>query len=67
MGACFLRPEYDKLPNARELSLKAVELMLQDDRTDVTIKNSFGESALDLCRQRGYEESVKVLEAKINM
>lgn len=65
MGACFLRPEYDKLPNAGELSLKAVQLMLQDGRTDPLIKNSFGESALDLCRQRGYTESVAYLEEKI--
>lgn len=66
MGACFLRPEYDKLPNANELSFKAVEVMLQDGRTDPLITNSFGESALKLCKQRGYEESVKLLEAKIN-
>jgi ankyrin repeat protein len=65
MGACFLRPEYDKLPNAREISLKAVQLMLGDGRTDPLIVNSFGESALDLCKQRGYVESVAYLEEKI--
>lgn len=65
MGACFLRPEYDKLPNSGELSLKAVQSMLDDDRTDPLIANSFGESALDLCKQRGYLESVAYLEEKI--
>ena len=65
MGACFLRPEYDSLENSNELSLKAVELMLADDRTDVLITNSFGESALDLCRERKYTESVAYLEERI--
>ena len=65
MGACFLRPEYDSLENSNELSLKAVEFMLADDRTDVSITNSFGESALDLCRERKYAESVAYLEERI--
>ena len=65
MGACFLRPEYDKLSNAGELSFEAVKLMLEDERTDPLIKNSFGESALDLCKQRGYTESAAYLEEKI--
>eukprot|EP00548_Thalassiothrix_antarctica_P006221 CAMPEP_0194139346 /NCGR_PEP_ID=MMETSP0152-20130528/8998_1 /TAXON_ID=1049557 /ORGANISM="Thalassiothrix antarctica, Strain L6-D1" /LENGTH=198 /DNA_ID=CAMNT_0038837133 /DNA_START=175 /DNA_END=767 /DNA_ORIENTATION=- len=56
MGACFLRKGYSKT-----LSLPAVQLMLKDARTDPTIKNSFGETALDLCQQRKYVESVEVL------
>ena len=57
MGACFLRPEYGD-----ELSLPAVQAMLKDERTDITIANSFGETATSLCKERGYNDSVKVLE-----
>ena len=57
MGACFLRPDYGD-----ELSLPAVQAMLKDERTDVTITNSFGETATSLCKERGYSDSVKVLE-----
>ena len=60
MGACYLRPEFDK-PDGSKLSLSAVKTMMEDERTDPTIKNSFGESALDLCRERGYAESVEFL------
>lgn len=60
MGACYLRPGY-----SAERSLPAVEAMLQDGRTDPTIANTFGETALDLCKQRNYVDSAKVLEAAI--
>ena len=60
MGACFLRPEYGD-----ELSLPAVQAMLKDERTDVTITNSFGETAISLCKERGYSDSVKVLVEKL--
>lgn len=57
MGACFLRPGYNA-----DLSLPAVQAMLKDERTDVTIPNTFGETALSLCKERGYDDSVKALE-----
>ncbi|KAL3797400.1 hypothetical protein HJC23_010526 [Cyclotella cryptica] len=65
MGACFLRPKYDKLPERDELSLRVVQLMMEDLRTDPLVKNSFGESALDLCKERGYVKSAEYLEKKI--
>lgn len=64
MGACYLRPQYDALPNRSTLSFEAVKIMLEDSRTNPTIRNDFGESALDLCRERGYNESVALLETK---
>ena len=48
MGACYLRPQFDNMPNRQELSF--------------TVTNSFGESALDLCVNRGYMESVDVIK-----
>ena len=60
MGSCFLRPGYPD-----ELSLPAVEALLKDKRTDPTIANTFGETALDLCKQRKYDESVKRIEESI--
>jgi ankyrin repeat protein len=65
MGCCFLRPEFDSKPNKGELSLEAVQVMMRDEKTDPTVRNSFGESALDLCRERGYVESVAYLEERI--
>ena len=62
MGACFLRPGYGD-----ELSLPTVQALLKDERTDVTITNSFGETAISLCKERGYKDSVKVLEKKALM
>ncbi|KAL7456438.1 hypothetical protein ACHAXS_000381, partial [Conticribra weissflogii] len=49
MGACFLRPEVvdDEEDGGRAKSLAAVKWMLDDERTDPTIRNGFGESALD--------------------
>lgn len=64
MGACFLRPQLDALPTRSDLSYKALKIMLDDSRTDPSIRNDFGESALDLCRERGYNESVALLETK---
>lgn len=57
MGACFLRPGYNS-----NSSLPAVQAVLKDERTDVTIPNTFGETAISLCKKRGYNDSVKVLE-----
>lgn len=65
MGACYLRPNFDSRPNKVELSFVAVNLMLGDTRTDPLIKNEFGESALDLCRQRSYNKSVDLLQQRI--
>mmetsp|Transcript_27495 Transcript_27495/g.40615 ORF Transcript_27495/g.40615 Transcript_27495/m.40615 type:complete len:219 (+) Transcript_27495:64-720(+) len=60
MGACFLRPDYSD-----DLSLPAVQAMLEDPRTNPLIANSFNETALDLCKQRNYTESVKLLEGAV--
>eukprot|EP00578_Thalassiosira_sp_NH16_P000961 CAMPEP_0181134784 /NCGR_PEP_ID=MMETSP1071-20121207/32274_1 /TAXON_ID=35127 /ORGANISM="Thalassiosira sp., Strain NH16" /LENGTH=313 /DNA_ID=CAMNT_0023221329 /DNA_START=223 /DNA_END=1164 /DNA_ORIENTATION=+ len=66
MGACYLRPGYDESPDRLELSFNAVKAMFADERTDARIKNDFGETALDLCRQRGYNKSMAFLRNKIN-
>ncbi len=66
MGACFLRPQFDALPNRGELSVAAVELMLSDPRTLVETRNSFGESALDLCRSRDYIKSSNTLRRVVH-
>lgn len=65
MGACYLRPEYDALPNRSKLSFEAVKIVLEDSRTDPEMRNEFGESALDLCRERGYRESVSILRQRL--
>lgn len=57
MGACFLR---DGVPE--EKSVQCVKALLEDSRTDPTIKNSFGETALDLAKARGYKDTVRLLE-----
>ena len=57
MGACFLRKGVDESKSA--LCVKA---LLSDERTDPTIRNSFGESALDLAKIRGYNESIALVE-----
>ena len=57
MGACFLRKG---VPS--ELSALCVKELLNDKRTDPKIVNSFGESALDLAKIRGYSESVVLIE-----
>jgi ankyrin repeat protein len=61
MGACYLRPQFDNMPNRQELSFNTVRLMLQLG-ANPHITNSFGESALDLCVNRGYMESVNVIK-----
>ena len=66
MGACYLRPTFDALPNREELSFAAIELMLSDPRTDVEARNSFGESALDLCRSRNYDKGAQLLREVIH-
>ena len=66
MGTCYLRPQFDASPNREELSFAAIQLMLSDPRTDVEARNSFGESALDLCRSRNYEKSTNLLRSAIH-
>jgi len=61
MGACYLRPQYDEKPERNELSYRSVSVMLADPRIDPSIENDFGETALDLCRQREYSKSMKLL------
>lgn len=60
MGACFLRKDVPE-----EKSLLCVKELLSDERTDPTITNSFGESALDLAKIRGYGESCSLIEAAL--
>eukprot|EP00591_Stephanopyxis_turris_P002665 CAMPEP_0195520510 /NCGR_PEP_ID=MMETSP0794_2-20130614/17075_1 /TAXON_ID=515487 /ORGANISM="Stephanopyxis turris, Strain CCMP 815" /LENGTH=209 /DNA_ID=CAMNT_0040649887 /DNA_START=49 /DNA_END=678 /DNA_ORIENTATION=+ len=57
MGACFLRPGIDP-----DKSAPALKAMLADPRTDPTIANKNGETALTLCQQKGYTESIGLLE-----
>lgn len=61
MGACYLRPLYDESPDRIDLSYRAVNAMLADPRTDPSIENDFGETALDLCRERLYNKSMALL------
>lgn len=61
MGACYLRPQFDNMPNRQELSFNTVRLMLQLG-ANPHITNSFGESALDLCVNRNYTESVNIIK-----
>mmetsp|Transcript_9028 Transcript_9028/g.13281 ORF Transcript_9028/g.13281 Transcript_9028/m.13281 type:complete len:257 (+) Transcript_9028:220-990(+) len=61
MGACYLRPQFDALPDRGELSFQACQLMLQLG-ANPHVTNSFDESALDLCVNRGYEKSVDLLK-----
>ena len=61
MGCCYLRPMYPD-----ELSAPAVQAMLTDPRTDPTAANSFGETALDLCRERKYGQSVDILMVAVD-
>jgi len=65
MGACYLRPQFDEKPNRSDLSGEAVRVMLLDPRTDARIQNDFGETALDLCRERKYDKSVPLLRERI--
>ena len=57
MGACFLRAGVSE-----EKSAECVRALLADERTDPTIANSFGETALDLAKIRGYEESIALVQ-----
>jgi hypothetical protein len=57
MGACFLRRT---APN--EKSALCTKALLKDPRTDPTIRNSFGETALDLAAVRNYEETIAMVE-----
>jgi ankyrin repeat protein len=62
MGACFLRKGVPA-----EQSVKCVKELLNDQRTDASILNSFGESALDLAKIRGYTESIVLIEKVLNL
>ena len=57
MGACYLRKGVPV-----EHSVQCVEELLKDERTDPTLVNNFGESALDLAKIRGYNESSALVE-----
>ena len=61
MGTCFLRKTVNEGKDHGIISAKCVKAMLDDPRTDPTIANNFGETALDLAKIRGYDESVKML------
>ena len=63
MGCCFLRDTVEG--NKSDISAKCVKAMLKDKRTNPLLKNTFGETALDLARTRGYMESVILLEEAI--
>ena len=65
MGACYLRPQYDESPERIEISYEAIRVMLEDSRVDPTIRNDFNESAMDLCKQRGYTKSMGILRDRI--
>jgi len=65
MGACYLRPQYDESPDRIEISYEVVRVMLEDTRVDPTIRNDFNESAMDLCKQRGYTKSMGILRDRI--
>lgn len=57
MGACFLR-----INVSADKSILCVKELLKDERVDVTVLNSFGESAMDLAKIREYHESISLLE-----
>ena len=67
MGACFLR---ENVPT--EKSALCVKALFQNNHIlggpvlDPRQRNSFGESALDLARIRGYEESIQIIEKAMN-
>uniref|UniRef100_A0A7S2HI09 Ankyrin n=1 Tax=Helicotheca tamesis TaxID=374047 RepID=A0A7S2HI09_9STRA len=63
MGACFLRKTVEG--DHAAISAECVRILLEDERTDPTIANSFGETALDLAKIRGYGESVKMVEEAV--
>mmetsp|Transcript_3792 Transcript_3792/g.8311 ORF Transcript_3792/g.8311 Transcript_3792/m.8311 type:complete len:271 (-) Transcript_3792:248-1060(-) len=65
MGACYLRPKFDEREDRIQLSFDAVKMMLEDERTDARIKNDYGETALDLCRERAYNKSMAMLRQRI--
>jgi len=60
MGACFLRGSVEG--HRPEVSAKVVAALLGDKRTNPHCVNTFGESALDLARVRGFDKSVRLLE-----
>lgn len=60
MGACFLRKGVEDAK-----SVLCVKALLVDERVDPTVRNSFGESALDLAVGRGYCESAALVEQAV--
>uniref|UniRef100_A0A6U3QWY1 Uncharacterized protein n=1 Tax=Ditylum brightwellii TaxID=49249 RepID=A0A6U3QWY1_9STRA len=63
MGACFLRQTVEG--DHAAISVECVKVLLEDKRTDPTVANSFGETALDLAKIRGYDESAKLVEEAV--
>lgn len=60
MGACFLRK--DVPGDHSHISELCVKALLKDSRTDPTLRNSFGESAVDLAKMRGYNNSIQLVQ-----
>eukprot|EP00574_Skeletonema_japonicum_P007495 CAMPEP_0201715274 /NCGR_PEP_ID=MMETSP0593-20130828/1489_1 /ASSEMBLY_ACC=CAM_ASM_000672 /TAXON_ID=267983 /ORGANISM="Skeletonema japonicum, Strain CCMP2506" /LENGTH=197 /DNA_ID=CAMNT_0048204721 /DNA_START=14 /DNA_END=607 /DNA_ORIENTATION=+ len=65
MGACFLRKGVVVDEDENEKSVLCVKALLEDERVDPTVRNSFGESALDLAVGRGYCESAALVEQAV--
>mmetsp|Transcript_49868 Transcript_49868/g.149939 ORF Transcript_49868/g.149939 Transcript_49868/m.149939 type:complete len:107 (-) Transcript_49868:121-441(-) len=63
MGCCFLRKTVEG--DHAKISVECVRELLKESRTDPTVANDFGETALDLAKSRGYEESAKLVEAAV--
>merc|ERR1719232_1662102 len=63
MGACFLRKEVQG--DHAVISELCVRALLNDSRTDPTLINSFGESALDLAKIRGYKKSAELISEAV--
>lgn len=63
MGACFLRKSVEG--DQGEISADCVKVLLDDPRTDPTVANSFGETAHDLAKIRGYDESARLVEEAV--
>ena len=59
MGACFLRKT---VMDPERKSVECVKALLADKRTDPTIANTFGETALDQAKIRGYNDSKDLIE-----
>ena len=63
MGSCFLRKTVEG--DHAAISADCCRVLLADGRTDPTVANSFGETALDLAKVRGYKESIGLVEEAV--